>query len=130
MNLDANDLLMESYSLEGVELDIETPKPQRAITSLPNNFQIRTMSDIKTLEEFVAINYTKGIKLYRGHESHDYKIVSTIVRHVVEKEKKCSVEDILEAEKKNIICFVVMVSKQSGYLINQINQTRHCSLCQ
>ena len=54
------DFLVESHPLEGTVLDIDTPTPQMATTSLPDNFQIRTMSDIKALEEFVALNYTKG----------------------------------------------------------------------
>lgn len=100
------DFLVESHPLEGTVLDIDTPTPQMATTSLPDNFQIRTMSDIKALEEFVALNYTKGIRLYRGHESHDYKIESTIVRYTKGKKKECSVEDILKAEEKgyNLFC--------------------------
>ena len=100
------DLLIEPHPLEGTVLDIDTPTPQMAITSLPYNFQIRTMSDIKTLKEFAALNYTKGIRLYRGHESQDYKIESTIVRHTKGKKKECSVEDILKAEEKgyNLFC--------------------------
>lgn len=99
-------LLIEPHPLEGTVLDIDTPTPQMAITSLPYNFQIRTMSDIKTLKEFTALNYTKGIRLYRGHESNDYKIESTIVRHTKGKKKECSVEDILKAEEKgyNLFC--------------------------
>lgn len=63
------------------------------------------MSDIKTLKEFVALNYTKGIRLYRGHESCYYKIESTIVRHAKGKKKDCSVEDVLEAEKNGYNLF-------------------------
>lgn len=98
MIFDDEDLLME-HSIKGIVLDIDTPNPQMATTSLQHNFQIRTMSDIKTLKEFVALNYTKGIRLYRGHESCYYKIESTIVRHAKGKKKDCSVEDVLEAEK-------------------------------
>ena len=100
------DLFIEPHPLEGATLDIDTPCSQKAITSLLDNFQIRTMSDIRTLKEFVALNYTKGIKLYRGHESRDYKIESTIVRHAKGKKKECSIEDILEAEKNeyNLFC--------------------------
>lgn len=106
MDLDDKDLFLEQNPLEGVVIDIHVPESQKAITSLPPNFQIKTMSDIKTLEEFVALNYTKGIRLYRGHESHDYKIESSIVRHTKGKKKKCSVEDILKAEEKgyNLFC--------------------------
>ena len=106
MDLDANDLFEEPYPLEGTILGIDMPKPQRAIPSLPDDFQIRTMSDIRTLEEFVALNYTKGIRLYRGHESRDYKIESTIVRHIKRKNETCSIQDVLNAETKgfNLFC--------------------------
>ena len=100
MDTEANDLFKDPYPLEGMVLDIDTPKPQKAITSLPDDFQIRTMSDIRTLKEVVALNYTKGIRLYRGHESCDYKIESTIVRHIKGGKKDCSILDILDAEKK------------------------------
>lgn len=100
------DFLIEPNPLKGYALDIDTPNSQMATMSLPYNFQIRTKSDINTLKEFVAFNYTKGISLYRGHESHDYKIESTIVRHVKGKKKECSVEEVLEAEKNgyNLFC--------------------------
>lgn len=104
MIFDDEDLLME-HSIKGIVLDIDTPNPQMATTSLQHNFQIRTMSDIKTLKEFVALNYTKGIRLYRGHESCYYKIESTIVRHAKGKKKDCSVEDVLEAEKNGYNLF-------------------------
>ena len=99
------DLFIEPHPLEGTVLDIDTPCSQKAIRSLSDKFQIRTKSDIKMLQEDVAFNYTKGISLYRGHESRDYKIESTIVRHVKGKKKECSVEDILEAEKNEYNLF-------------------------
>lgn len=49
MDSNTNNFLMKSYSLEGAVLDIDTPKPQRAITSLSNNFQIRILFIILTL---------------------------------------------------------------------------------
>lgn len=106
MGVDAKELFKEPCPLEDTVLDIDSPKPQRAITSLPDGFQIRTMSDIRTLQEYAAFNYTKGMKLYRGHESKDYKIESTIVRYVKEKKTDCSIQDILDAEKKgfNLFC--------------------------
>ena len=112
MDLDDKDLLME-HPLKRAVLDIDTPNSQMAITSLPDNFQIRTMSDIKTLEEFVALNYTKGIRLYRGHESRDYKIESTIVRHV-KKNNKVRFKTYLMPKRKALICFATMFSKKSG----------------
>lgn len=116
------DFIFEPHPLEGTILDIDTPTPQMAITSLPDNFQIRTMSDIKTLKEFVALNYTKGIRLYRGHESHNYKIESTIVRHIKGKKKECSAEDILEAEKKGYNLFCRDVFK-AEWLHNKSNKS-------
>lgn len=108
MDLDDKDLFMEENLLEGAVIDTPVSKSQKPITSLPLNFQIRTMSDIKTLEEFVALNYTNGIRLFRGHESHRYKIESTIVRHLKAKKKigPVQIKDILEAEKNgyNLFC--------------------------
>lgn len=125
MDLDANDLLLKSCPLEDAVLDIDTPKSLSAITSLPSNFQIRTMSDIKTLMEFVAHNYTKGIKLYRGHESQEYKTESTIVRHVKKNKKDCSIHDILDAEKKsfNLFCNEVFKIEWLRNKLEKSNET-------
>ena len=122
MDTDANDLFKDPYPLEGMVLDIDAPKPQRAITSLPDDFQIRTMSDIRTLEEFVALNYSKGIRLYRGHEARDYKIESTIVRYVKEKKTDCSIQDILDAEKKGFYMFCRDIFKEK-WLRNKFEQS-------
>lgn len=122
MDTEANDLFNDPYPLEGMVLDIDAPKPQRAITSLSDNFRIRTMSDIRTLEEFVALNYTKGIRLYRGHESCDYKIESTIVRYVKEKKTDCSIQDILDAEKKGFNMFCRDIFKEE-WLRNKLEQS-------
>jgi hypothetical protein len=112
MDVDINELFKEPFPVEGMDLDFDTPKPQRAITSLPDGFQIRTMSDIRTLQEVVALKHTKGIRLYRGHESCTYKIESTIVRHTKGKDKKCSVQDVLEAENKGLNLFCQDVFKE------------------
>ena len=112
MDIDVNELFKDPYPIDGMALDIDTPKPQRAITSLPEGFQIRTMSDIRTLQELLALNYTKGIRLYRGHESRNYKIESTIIRHVKGKNKECSIQDVLEAEKKGFNMFSRDVFKE------------------
>lgn len=122
MDTEANDLFKDPYPLEGMVLDIDTPKPQKAIMSLPDDFRIRTMSDIRTLEEFVALNYTKGIRLYRGHESRDYKIESTIVRYVKEKKTDCSIQDILDAEKKGFNLFCHDIFKEE-WLRNKLEQS-------
>ncbi len=131
------DLFIEPHPLEGTVLDIDTPCSQKAITSLPDNFQIRTKSDIKILQEYVAFNYTKGISLYRGHESRDYKIESTIIRHVKGTKKECSIEDILEAEKKGCKMFCSDVfeaewlhnkSNKSDYTLFAMSIGRHLGL--
>lgn len=122
MDTEANDLFKDPYPLEGMVLDIDTPKPQKAIMSLPDDFRIRTMSDIRTLEEFVALNYTKGIRLYRGHESRDCKIESTIVRYVKEKKTDCTIQDILDAEKKGFNLFCHDIFKEE-WLRNKLEQS-------
>ena len=118
------DLLIEPHPLEGTVLDIDTPSSQMAIMSLPNN-QIRTMSDIETLKKYVAFKYTKGIRLYRGHESNSYKIESTIVRHVKGKNKYCSVQDVREAELKgyNLFCSDVLKEEWLHKKSNKSNDT-------
>lgn len=130
------DLLIEPHPLEGTVLDIDTPSSQMAIMSLPNN-QIRTMSYIETLKKYVAFKYTKGIRLYRGHESNSYKIESTIVRHVKGKNKDCSVQDVREAELKgyNLFCSDVFKeewlhnkSNKSDYTLFAMSIGRHLGL--
>ena len=118
------DLLIEPHPLEGTVLDIDTPSSQMAIMSLPNN-QIRTMSDIEKLKKYVAFKYTKGIRLYRGHESNSYKIESTIVRHVKGKNKDCSVQDVREAELKgyNLFCSDVFKEEWLHKKSNKSNDT-------
>ena len=122
MDTDANDLFNDPFPLEGMFLDIDTLMPQKAITSLLDDFQIRTMSDIRTLKEVVALNYTKGIRLYRGHESCDYKIESTIVRHIKGEKKDCSILDILDAEKKGFNMFCRDVFKEEWFR-NKLEQS-------
>lgn len=106
MDTDINELFMDPIPVGGMDIGIDTPKPQRAITSLPEGFQIRTMSDIRTLQEVAALNFTKGLRLYRGHESRDYIIESTISRLIKQKNKNCSVHDVLDSEKNgfNLFC--------------------------
>ena len=106
MDIDTNELFKEPIPVNGMAIDIDMPKPQKAITSLPKGFQIRTMSDIRILQEVVAINFTKWVRLYRGHESRDYNIESTISRFVKQKDKNCSIQDVLDSEKNgfNLFC--------------------------
>ena len=56
MDVDVNELFKDSFPIEDMTLDIDTPKPQKAIICLPDGFQIKTMSDIRTLEEVVSHN--------------------------------------------------------------------------
>lgn len=99
MDIVVNNMFDESCSIENTDLDIIVPKPENAIVSLPNGFKITTKSDVRTLQEFVANNYAKGVSLYRGHESRGYKIESTIVRLLNQHKPDCSVQDLLNAEK-------------------------------
>jgi hypothetical protein len=111
MNIDVDDLFKEPIPVDGMDIDIDMPKPQKANTFLPKEFQIRTMSDIIRLKEFVSFNFTKGIRLYRGHESIDYKIESTIVRLLSHKNKDCSVQDVLVSEKNGFNKFCRAIFK-------------------
>ncbi len=122
MEVDVDELINEPYSVNKMVLDIDTPKPQKVITCLPKGFEIRTVSDIRTLLEFVAINYTKGIRLYRGHESKDYKIESTIVRLLKHKKRGCCVRDVIDAERKGFDLFCSEVFKKE-WLRNKIEKS-------
>lgn len=97
---DDKELFNDSYDPNEIKLDVDLPVPLKPISSLPTDFQIRTVPDITLLEHFVADNYTLGLRLYRGHESQDYKLESTIVRLVKSKNKNCSIDDVVNAEKK------------------------------
>ena len=103
-------------------LAVDVPQPQRAITTFPDNFQIRSMSDIRIIQEVVAHNYTTGIKLYRGHESKRYLIESTIVRLVKQNHKEYSTQAILDAEKKGFELFCQDVFKEQ-WLQNKSDKT-------
>lgn len=122
MDIDINELFKEPCNVDGMILDVDVPKPQRAITSLPEGFQIRTKSDIRTLLEVVALKYAKGIKLYRGHESRDYKMESTIVRLVRQKIRDCSVQEVCDAEIKGYNLFCHDVFKEE-WLNNKIRKS-------
>ena len=121
MEVDDNELFNEPYSVENMVLDIDMPESQKSVISLPENFQIRTMSDIRTLLEYAALNYTKGIRLYRGHESQDYKIESTIVR-LLKHNKDCCVQDVIDAERKGFNLFCGDVFKKE-WLRNKIEKS-------
>lgn len=111
MDVDFNEFIDDSLPSEGFELDLGFSKQQKGITNLPDDFKIRTTSDIRTLEEYIAHEYTIGIKLYRGHESKDYKLESTIVRLLKQKNKCCTLEDIVTAEQKGLDLFCKYVFK-------------------
>lgn len=90
-----------------LSIDIDSKFPQKAIISLPQNFQIKTLSDINILQEFVAHTYFNSLRLYRGHESLRYKLESTIVRLMKKKKKNsnCTIQDIVSAEEKGLDLF-------------------------
>lgn len=121
-DIDVNDMFNESCSVDNTVLDIDVPKPQKAIASLPGDFLITTKSDIRTLQEFVSHYYAKGVSLYRGHESRDYKIESTIVRLLNQKDTNCSVQSILNAEKKAFKLFCKGVFKDE-WLHNKLEKS-------
>lgn len=120
MEENVNELFEEQSSLEKMEFDIDIPKSQKAITSLPEDFKIKTMSDIRMLQGYIALNYTKGKRLYRGHESKDYRIESTIVRLL--NNKGCCIQDIIDAEKKGFNMFCRDVFKEK-WLCNKIKES-------
>ena len=62
MDIVVNNMFDESCSIENTDLDIIVSKPENAIVSLPNGFKITTKFDIRTLQEFVANNYAKGVR--------------------------------------------------------------------
>lgn len=121
-NNDIETLFENSEPSNHIVLDIDTPKAQKVISTLPPGFQIRTMSDIITLEEYVAVNYTKGLKLYRGHESKEYKIESTIVRLSKEKKKDCTTQNVVDAERNGFNLFNCDVFKEE-WLRNKLKET-------
>jgi len=100
------------------DLDIEVPRTQKAITTLPSNFQILSMVDIVTLREYLATKYCGHAILYRGHESTDYRIESTIVRLL--KHKKCSVQELVRMEKMGYDLFCKEIF-QDEWLNNKAN---------
>lgn len=114
-------LFNEQYPVEGMEIDCNISKPQKAITSLPKDFKIKAMSDIRTLQEYVAINYSNRISLYRGHESQNYKLESTIVR-LLKNNKKCCVQDVIDAEEKGFKMFCLDVFKEK-WLCNKLKNS-------
>lgn len=113
-------LFNEPYPVEGMEIDCNISKPQKAITSLPKDFKIKAMSDIRTLQECVAINFSNRISLYRGHESQNYKLESTIVRLL--NNKGCCIQDIIDAEKKGFNMFCRDVFKEK-WLCNKTKES-------
>lgn len=117
-----NNLFEDSSSYEDIRLDIEEPKHKMVKPFLPDDFLIRTICDIKTLQEFVALKYTNGLILYRGHESRDYKIESTIVRLLNQKGTNCTVQNLLDAEKKSFDLFCYDVFKEE-WLHNKLENS-------
>lgn len=97
MDVNTVSLFGGSMSDERLKLDIESPKSQNAITTLPNNFQIMSMVDIAVLREYLATTFCGYTILYRGHESTEYKIESTIVRLL--KGKGYSSHELAKAER-------------------------------
>lgn len=109
---DNTDIVFEDAPLESQwKLDIETPKSQKAVTNLSSNFQIMSMIDIETLREYLATNYCGYTILYRGHESTEYRIESTIVRLL--KDKRYSVQQMSDTERKGFVLFCREIFKDA-----------------
>ena len=62
----------------------------------------------------IMLNYTKGIRLYRGHESKEYKLKSTITRLLQQENKgePIQVQNILTAERRGFEMFCKDVFKE------------------
>ena len=120
--MDVTELFKSPVPVDGMDIDIDIPMSQEAVTTLPKAFQIRTMSDIKTLQEFVAVNYTTSIRLYRGHESRDYNIESTIARIVKKRNRDCSVQDVLVSERTGFDLFCRNIFKEE-WLNNKLKES-------
>lgn len=112
MKTGINELFGDSHFSDNVNLDIETPKSQKAVTNLPPGFQIKTIADIEKLEEYVAHRFATGIRLYRGHESKDYKLQSSITRLVKSENKDCSFQDVCRADRVGFDYFCNNVFKK------------------
>ena len=112
MDVDDNKLFEDTPPIEGMVLGIDTPKHQKATTSFPS--EIKTIADIRTLLEASALNYTKGIRLYRGHESKEYKLESTITRLLQQENEgfPIQIQDILKAERRGFEMFCKDVFKE------------------
>lgn len=111
MDVDVNKLFEGTPPIDGLVLGIDTPKPQKATTSFPG--EIKTMADVRTFLEASALNYSKGIRLYRGHESKEYKLESTIARLLKQAKKECpiQIQEILSAERRGFDLFCKDVFK-------------------
>lgn len=98
-SLDVDELFEAQSITDDMELDVDVPQLQEAQITLSDGFLIDSMSAVKKLKEFVALNYTNHLNLYRGHESTDYKIESTIAR-LLKQNNNCSPQDVVKAEQK------------------------------
>lgn len=120
-NDNVRELFDESNNPDEITLDIEIPKPQSPITTLPNDFQISSMSSIRHLQEYVSFNYRKEPCFFRGHESNKYLIESTIVR-LAKQNNVTNIQKIVEGEKKGYNIFNQEIFKEE-WLGNCLNKT-------
>ena len=122
-DLDVNNLFEETISLEGIKLDIEVPQTVKAQTTLPDDFQIKDMTAVGKLNEYVALNYMGYLNLYRGHESAAYKIESTIAR-LAKQFNKWTPKDVVDIEAKvySMFCHDIFKEDWLKYKLNSSDE--------
>lgn len=116
-----NELFSETPNCNTIELDLEMSESDGVITSLSENFQIKNICDVRILQEYILFNHNGRKTLYRGHESKEYKIESTITR-LVKQKKNCSEQDVVEAERKAFDMFCSNIFK-TDWLNHKLNST-------
>ncbi len=122
-DLNIENLFAKSNNLEAIELDIDVPQAQEVKITSVDGFQIDTMSAIQEFRSRIVFNYIGNLILFRGHESKDYKIESTIVR-LSKQDNGCSPQDIVNAESKGykMFCHEVFNDDWLRYKLNSIDE--------
>jgi hypothetical protein len=107
---DNEDIILSRDRISADQLYIPETITQDAKLELPKDFLIRTPSNIRQLEEFIAHNYRNSIIFYRGHESKEYELKSTIMR-LVKDGKNLPVQEVVEAERQALSTFKQTIFK-------------------
>jgi hypothetical protein len=90
--------------ISAVRLDIPEIITQDAQQELPIDFLIRTSNDIRLLQGILSLKYGKNMILYRGHESKEYELKSTIMR-LFKDSKNLPIHIVTEVEKQALDTF-------------------------